>query len=561
MRQRIPRERLAGLERLRELNARKDHPLTTFFMGPNARRVFASPARYILVEGPNGTGKTHVAAVDLSWTAIGKHPFRPKVTGEKLVLFVPSRDQAYDVWRPRLLGKGASPTQEGEGGLLPAWEIARRKTGRLDIAWTNADGKRAPVSIVMKNGNEIRIRWHGSANIEKRFAGDQYYAGWVDEPGGDMETVLDELVPRFRKALTDYPDHGGRIVWPATDIDGSQMMEEWRERAADPTQHGRYEVIHLTHADNPSISLAAHLEIAEGLSEHGRAIRVDGTEHGGSRRRVYPHFSTDQHVRATTYVPGEYDNVIVSYDPGITIDDTGLLFSFLGPDNPYCLNVWHFHAERGMTIEQEVAVIRRVLAGRRMRAFLFDPHMTTRKEKGAGKSILAQLLDAGLKDKELWVNGRPNPVKPKMKGRSIAPSIKRVQSYLAPPKDMSEVPLVQIDPPTPENGLKGFIRGIRTTMFKKGAKAITAAAIEQAKQEANDCLRMQCAAGFQFLNMGPNMSLAQKRSVIETDVEAQRAEARARARRQTREMVQERRAFARSLQKRERALHRDVARR
>jgi len=507
----------------------------------------------------HNTGKTHLAAIDISLSLSAIHKYRPNVTGQKFVLFVPSRDQAYDVWRPRLLGKGAAPTSLGSGGVLALWDMKVKSSGRPEISWTYAGGKPVPTAIMMKNGNELRIRWSGS-NANKRFAGDEYYAAWIDEPGNDMEATLDELVPRFRTALTQFPDHGGRIVWPATDVEGSEAMATWRERAADPEQAGRYEVVNLTHEDNPAVSIEAQIEIAEGLSEEGRAIRVDGTQHGGASRIVYPMFQKSLHVANTPYIPGETDNVVVAYDPGIVGDDTGLLFSSLCPENPAVYHLWHFLAKAGMTISEEVAAIKQVLGGRLMRAFIYDPHMTTRIEKGTGKSILTQLFEAGLSDRSLWAGGRVNAVKPKMKSKSIAPSIKRVKSYLKPDPLVSACPLISLDPPNEHNGLRKFVRDITMTRLKKGFSGveITATAINQKNQEAHDTLRMLCVTGFQHRDLGRNMSVSQAAHKISNDDEEARRVERQRIRALTHSMRNEMDRPAQTLAKKRRMMNQSI---
>lgn len=513
--QKLTKADLAAAAALLVTKERGESPLAVYRHGPTAMACHRAQSRFRLVEGSTGTGKTELQAAEIGWMMTGTHPYRKNVSGQKFALFTPTRDQAHLIWRERLLGANIRPMVDPNScGYIPYWEIKRTPKGYLDVSWDSSNGKPVPVVIRMKNGNELYLRWHGDPNIWKRFSGVEWYCAFIDEPGDRLADIMDEIICRFRRAYQDYPEEGGWVLYTGTDTLACAVMQEWRQRAvANPDKYAHFV---LPPGENPRISKAAMMQVAEGLSEDGASVRVHATANAGDLRKILPQYDPKIHIAKEAYQPGTKDNIIVSYDPGVNIDDTGILFAYQGEENPMRINLFRFWAQRGMSTGDEAQVIKDTLAGRKILFMTYDQSGAGHKEKGTGTTIIQQLLES-LQDPSIWVLGKPTLRKPKWQ---IMPGVKRLITYLSPPASISHEPLIRLDPPTAWNGLQKLSFQLMTYRRKREATKLTTGHIVEKDNEGPDTLRYIVTCSPIWQDHGPNMPGFRAPPPIVTDHDA-----------------------------------------
>lgn len=316
-----PKEQLV----IEEFNARRVEGWRLFTpINPGQREVFKTKASELAIIGSNRSGKTTVATANFALTVLGKHSRTikglqggtsqrklqgtPEFGGRAIVVgkdwdhigriiwkklgragaFSIIKDKESGQWRSVRFSSREDMARESEWKLAPPLIPPRMIQ---DISWYNKR-ERQPASLRLRNDWEIFF-CSSEGDIPQ---GDQYDVVWFDE-----EITNEEWYPEV--AVRGRVDRtGGYFQWSATPQTATEVLDELRDRAADPSDDTCVEIfLHIE--DNPSISKQQREAFYNRLSPADREVRY----HGKSRRqalRVYPELVPELHLPGDSTIPG-----------------------------------------------------------------------------------------------------------------------------------------------------------------------------------------------------------------------------------------------------------------
>lgn len=481
---------------LKALAERRQDPLSHYKPSRPQAIALKSKTRYRITTGINQSGKTALACVEMAHTLRGTSPWRENYPGGRYLCMAPTRAQAATIQGHYLLEACEFPGAIGRKPLLDSNEV--------DVEWDRSAKPNVPRVIThRKTGKVLYFGWSGMAHADEVIQGRQFDGVWIDETAGDQD-LLDELMPRLLRAQSD-PDRpdGGFLHWTVTMTKINPAVRGLIERARDPAMED-YALYELPPGCNPAISDAVRDQMALGMSEKARRIRMEGTATAEDMVLIYPQLreSPERWVRTEPYQPASDDNYWVSYDPGVA-HPTALLIAAVNRLSPMRLNLLHCIYGIRMTIEDEIEQVRQWLAGRKLAGFTFDHQGAGKQEKGTGKSVIQQVFER--MDNDSWWAGSGRPRFQRVK-QNRDHGISMVRSYLDPPKDVYPEPMLQCDPPSARNGLDRWLAEMQMYRGREDLDFVGPKGVYNKQDDCCDATRYLCLCQPLWQDFGPNVA-------------------------------------------------------
>lgn len=479
-----PEQIQAAIARL-EAQAKFD-PVRVYKPGPTCARCAASPKYFRLLNGANQTGKTNHAVWETAAMARGIHPHKAWYGPVKILVVVPSRQQAVMVWGHRLLTRCEMPGEIGQHPYIPAQEVKK--------VWYNYSGAgKAPGRIELVNGSEIIFAWSGDAKMWERIQGMMVDYIVRDEAVGS-DKLSPELVMRLVTKRSTTP-WGGGCLWVGTPTLENEEYDEYQKRCREGKPD--YEEFFIHASENPAVSMSVRESVRDTMSDEEAAVRIDGGTSAGAVLRIYRnHWKDERHLANVDYEPGDSDNLWISFDPGIG-HPAGILCAAIAPDTPTLLRVVRFYCHRNQSLEYHVRCMSEWLDGRALEGLVVDPKAFTRES--SGKSIVTQIEE---------MMGQPDP--PLRSHRGIIKgrnghweTINQVMEWLSPVTGNDLAPSrILCNRDTPGMGL--FRWQMLEYKGREATKYTGPHGVVKKKDEGPDCLRYLVSVDPTYEPRGPN---------------------------------------------------------
>lgn len=489
---------------VRALIARKaDHALQ-FQPNEVQKAYLESEAHYRAINGSNQIGgKTYVACQELRMYYTQTHPTMDVPRGAKMLVLVPGRRQAADPWAKYLLkGKPDHRIFHNRYPMLPVDEHITK------VNWDRTTAPPAPRLIRnLENDIEVWFWWTGYAGLAKMIQGMQIYQVFIDESAGRQD-VLDELRPRLGEAR-ETDSRAGRISWFATETEANPAYEKFLSDCRDEEKpdHQLFTVDESIFDRGSVMTRDTWENLYDGVDDEEKQIRLLGTGSRAAGLRVFPEFTErpDDFFLSEPYHPGEYDNIVVAWDPGMG-HNGGMSVGFVGPDNPRHIHVkqaWFAHS-RGPGWWASLLID--YLDGRKMLMFIPDKYQISKRDYGgANKSIKTQMMEF-LDHPELWVEPHWSARMVYVDQHHDVGQLK-VHTYLQPWPDLTTVkePWITFDPPTPTNGMSEMRRQLVSYHGKGDPDHRGVYSVVKKDDEGPDLCRMMVMAEPRWVDKGLNV--------------------------------------------------------
>jgi hypothetical protein len=372
-------------------------PVRNFMPRPTQALCYASKARYRWIGGNNRRGKSAMLAIEAAAVARRLHPTRTVNKPTTGLILVPHREQLQDPWEKKLL-KDCELTGFVGRPLIPMSEI--------DKVYHN-HGAGAPTlkQITMKNGNIIRFGLSGVAKTWKQRAGQQLAWILLDEAEGD-ESLLGELYPRLLDANKDAEivaqAGGGWLLWGATPTSANRALSKFIETCEDPKVND-WQAFRTGDADGDALDMEERERLRPAFSDEDFQLRMRGSANFVDRLLIYGRQWDDNvHMRASDYEIRPDDNLWVGHDgggAGKESHDTGIGVFAIRKEEPRKLILVKYIKLNRTTLRYDAKVLASYLRGRKLEGYVADPQYIAKTEKGSGKTIRQQLIEALLAEK------------------------------------------------------------------------------------------------------------------------------------------------------------------
>lgn len=331
------------------------------------QRASECKARYIAVHAPNQVGKTSWAQHLCASVLRGKHKNWTWFGPCKILLVIPKRAQAAEVWGNRLLKASELFGPLGKFPWIPKREIAK-------VYNSYSPAGPYPGKILMKNGSELVTILSGDPNSWKALEGMTFDMVIRDEVAGN-ENLGDEIQPRLlasrTRALAGLQPWGGIMVWPATETKHNEEWLAYKQRCIDGIADHAYFKPQPEEAE-AYISMKARQEMAGSMSAKSYRIRGTGTLDAGDLVRIYvQQWDDKRHVLKQDYVIRPRDNIMIGYDPGLE-HPTGIIIFAVTEEDPNQLKAVKCFLHSNETVDYDVECIHSFLLGRRIAGLVYD---------------------------------------------------------------------------------------------------------------------------------------------------------------------------------------------
>jgi len=367
----------------------------------------------------------------------------------KILLVIPKRAQAAEVWGARLLKASELFGPMGKFPWIPKREIAK-------VYNSYSPAGPYPGKIILKNGSELITILSGDPNSWKGLEGMTFDLVVRDEVAGS-ENLGDELQPRLlasrTRALAGLQPWGGVMIWSATETKHNEEWLAFKQRCID----GHADHAYFKPAPEEAeayISMKAREEMRGSMSAKSYRIRGTGTLDAGDLVRIFvQQWDDKRHLLAADYKVRDDDTIVLGWDPGVQ-HPTGIVIAALTRDAPNQLKVVKVFEHSNETVDYDVECIHSFLLGRRIACFVYDwaakashkhapslLHTLIAKMDAKGYSPLAGYIQAD---------------------KRVEPGIDSVRSSLDPhPFNKTATPLLVLNPSNESGGplLRGQIMG------------------------------------------------------------------------------------------------------
>ena len=425
----------------RKIKAKWDaeDPLLHYVPAVTLARAGESKSRYICVSTKNQVGKTSWMQYVTSSILRNRNTNWVNVRPIRILLVIPTRAQAADVWGNRMIKASGLFGAMGKHPWIPTREVKRTYN-------SFSPAGPYPGKIVMKNGNELITILSGVPNSWKALEGITVDMVIRDEVAG-TENLGDELQPRLlasrTRALAGMQPWGGVMIWAATE---TKYNEEWlafKNRCLDGAPD------HICFRPEPSeaeayISMAAREEMRNSMSASSYKIRGVGNLDAGDLVRIFvKQWDDKRHMQATDYVIKDSDNIMIGWDPG-THHPTGIVIAAISKDAACQIKVVKCFRHTNESIEFDAERIHSFLLGRKIAGFVYD---WAAKAAHKGQPSLLHLMIAALEAKGYV------PLAGYIQAdKRVEPGINSFRHYLDPnPFDSTVQPLFVVNS-SPESG-------------------------------------------------------------------------------------------------------------
>jgi hypothetical protein len=450
-------------------------PVVQYKPGPTARKFIESKAPWRLIFAANQVGKTTALIWDCCAILKNKHPFRKRHKPVRILLLVPSRAQACQVFGARMINASELKGEIGQKPFLHDHEYGR-------IEWAYSPQGKYPGLINMADGSVLFVALSGDKNSWKRLEGITFDYVYRDEADGN-ENLGDELNPRLLKAASlrdSHPDHWwlGGMAWGFTKTKVNDEASEFQKRCEDGVPgHEAFYPDATVQDENPAVSIEQRMDMATRLSEDAFKLRGLGTATAESILGIFPEVDFDRHI-VPDYDAGDRDNIWFGWDPGIT-DRFGLVAFCIRPEYPQTIHVLDWFSERHRTLDYQAQIIARYMQGRRMEGLIAD-QASRRREYSKGQPIIEMFM--GIIQDQLRV--------PVERGHIIGISlieqtVAQVKRYLDPnPGDATCRPLLVCN-----ERARGFMEGVANARMRNPKAKLGDGNIAGKNLEAFDLVR------------------------------------------------------------------------
>jgi hypothetical protein len=375
------------LVKLRKYVDERD-PVVQYKPGPTAQKFAESLAPWRLIFAANQVGKTTALIWDCCAILKNKHPYRKRHKPVRILLLVPSRAQACQVFGARMINKSELKGPAGDFPFLHDHEYTK-------IEWAYSPQGKYPGLINMIDGSTLCMALSGDKNSWKRLEGITFDYVYRDEADGN-ENLGDELNPRLLKAASlrdSHVDHWwlGGMAWGFTKTKVNDEATEFQSRCESKTPgHEAFYPDATVQAENPAVSLEQRMDMASRLSEDAFKLRGLGTATAESILSIFPEVDFDRHI-VPNYDPTDADNIWFGWDPGIT-DRFGLVAFCLRPEYPQTIHILDWFSDRHKTLDYQAQVIARYMQGRKLEGIIAD-QSSRKREYSRGKPIIELFME------------------------------------------------------------------------------------------------------------------------------------------------------------------------
>ncbi len=462
-------------------------PVRQYKAGPTCTRCMSSTKIYRLINGGNQVGKTAYAVWEAAAMLRGVHPVKKWYGPVILLIVVPSRQQAVALWGKRLLEASQMPGEIGTKPYIPPDEIKK-------VWWNYSGSGKAPGRIELHNGSEAYFAWAGDDSMWERIQGLKLDYIIRDEAVGNRK-LGPELIMRLVAARSDISKTwAGGILWVGTPTLDNEEYDEFQKRCREGKPD--YEEFFIQPHENPAVSMQVRESARDTMDADDQAVRLDGGASATDRDKIYRRqWSDERHVRKDDYIPGDYDNLLVAFDPGMG-HPAGTLFAAQNDEHPRKIRCLKFTAVRNQPLHYHLAQMAEWLEGRALEMLVLDP--AALKRESNGKSIYTQIEEV------LFGENPPFLCRQLTLGRNRHwDGINLVWRYLDPePGNPTAEPLVEVNPDSPGCGLLRY----QMTMYKgrEETKYTGPNGVVKKNDEGPDCLRYLITKEPYWSNRGAN---------------------------------------------------------
>lgn len=347
---------------------KKEDPVLHYEAPETLRRASECKSRYICVRAVNQIGKTawlqYVTASVLrgknkNWVSNG----RPI----SILLVVPKRAQAAEVWGKRLLDKCELYGEIGKHPWIPKREIDH-------VFKAHSPNGPYPGKILMKNGSQLVTILSGDPNSWKGLEGMTFDMVIRDEVAGN-ENLGDEIQPRLlasrTRAMDGISPWGGIVIWAATETKHNDEWLEFRKKCEEGVKD------HISFTPRPEeaakyISMEAREEMRRSMSAKSFRIRGDGSLTASEAVSIFAEqWNDERHMLKQDYVLKDTDNVWVGWDPG-TDHPTGIVIGVVTKEEPTQIKIIKCWEYCDQTVQYDVECLHNYLLGRKIAGFVYD---------------------------------------------------------------------------------------------------------------------------------------------------------------------------------------------
>lgn len=359
-------------------------PLIQFKPGPTQKRFLESKTRHRMLNSPNRGGKTSAVAYLIASCALRRNPvWSTKIPGT-YVIFAPHRDQIVDPWAKKLLVNSELRGPAELFPMIPANAIEK-------IHKSYGGGAPYPKLIELKNGNKIWTGVSGTGDSWEGLEGKGTILGVALDESAATQNLINECLVRLLDA-NSHPQvradcGGGWLAWGATETKVKDAYTWFQQKCADPDNKS-FEIFNIAPDENKAIDPAERELYRNILDADDFESRMMGQ--GGARDKllVFPQFDPELHVAKTDYVPTDYDTIYVGYDPGSHV--SGFVFCAFNEKSPNVCRVFAAAEIKRASIEQEVAMVKRIVRGRKIELVVYDQAARKIEKIAMGTTVAKQ---------------------------------------------------------------------------------------------------------------------------------------------------------------------------
>ena len=356
-------------EQARKIRDKRDaeDPCLHYTAPVTLQRAGECVARYICIKSVNQLGKTAFLQYITASVLRGKNANWKSFGPCKLLLVIPKRAQAAEVWGNRLL---KACELFGPMGKFP-W-IPKREIAKVYSSYSPAGPY--PGKIILKNGSELVTILSGDPNSWKGLEGMTFDMVIRDEVAGN-ENLGDELQPRLlasrTRTLAGLQPWGGVMLWAATETKHNEEWLTFKQKANDGVAEYAFFNPQPAEADL-YVSMQAREEMKATMSEKSYRIRGSGTLDAGDLVRIFvQQWDDKRHMLKEDYVIQPEDNIHVAWDPGVE-HPTGIVISAVTKSEPNQVKVVKVFEHSNETVDYDVECIHSFLLGRRVTSIAYD---------------------------------------------------------------------------------------------------------------------------------------------------------------------------------------------
>jgi hypothetical protein len=406
----------------------------------------------LLTVGGRG-GKTTAALAELSWLAMGCHPYKKNHTRPLSILILSlTRQNASQVVQRKLFEMCEIPGPFHAKPFIPENELMEGEHTPLRVGFPTY------YRVKLRNGTLIEFAWSDDPKSFVKVQGSKRDIVYLDEARCDQRLFIELqkrlLDARSEAARGDAPDWLGSFLWGATATEDSEVFDDFRARCEDPA-YPDHDIFLLHPNETGAIEKSVTAGLAAMLTEDERKVHIDGTESAGAVQRVYPEFDENRHLLKADYEPKASDNLWLCYDPGVA-HPTGMFIGCLRPEKPFQKLVVHCWKHSNQSTDYDVACLKHYLRGRALAGVIYDYNAGDRKKNAV--STIQSIRDAFAKEEIKVLGGWYKSKKSNLTG------IPLVKQHLNPDHyDKTKEPLIMVNP-TPESG--GRLMAIEFRKYK-----------------------------------------------------------------------------------------------